>query len=104
MEDATELTHSADIVEPNSAGEAWGRKEVSGDGKSEHATVVILEPNIVIVFEILPNAVEPPAPLTKNSIDVVRSSTPPKDLVDVARSSAPPKDLAVVVGPSVPLP
>ena len=52
--------------------------------------VVSIEPNIVIMFEIFANEVEPSAPIPKISVDVVGPSAPPKDLVDVVGPSAPP--------------
>ena len=90
LEDDAKPTHSVDIVEQNGVGETQGQKEALGSGSFEHATVVSIEPDIIIGSEILADAAEPAVPLPKNSVDVVGPSTPPKNFVDVARPSAPP--------------
>ena len=89
-EDASEPTHSMDIVEPNSVGEVRVWKEASGSKSSETGTVAIIKPDIIIVFEFLVDAAEPIALLPKNSVDLARSSTPPKNFVYVAGPSKPP--------------
>ena len=80
-------TRSANLVEPIDTKEARGLKEASGGKSFELAMVVSIEPDIVIVSEIV---AKPSAPLHKNLVDVARPSTPPKDFVDVARPSTPP--------------
>ena len=61
--------------------------------------MVRIKANVIIVSEII---TEPLVPLPKNSVDVVRLSTPLK--IDVVGPSALPKDLVYVVGPSMPPP
>ena len=74
-EDATKPTSSANIAKPNSLVEERGQKEALRGRWFEPKTVVNVEPDVIILSEI---TTKPSTLLPKNSVDVVRPSTPSK--------------------------
>ena len=75
------ISPNKDITEPSRVGEARGRKEAVEEGMFEPAMVANMEPDVIIVQEILTDVAGPSAPPPQNLVDIVRPLAPPPENV-----------------------